>query len=685
MRANVVATTARSTAAPSGTSRSCAAATASASTALTGAPSAAAAATTSSYSGAALTTSPPERASFTRTVPAADVDVDHLALERVLAHPVHRACRSSSSRRKTTLAHVRQPVGRRQHRQRVRRPALLHQDRGEPGVRRAGGEQGGQHARPQPRVEVVDVGLEHDGVVERYADRPRRSDARRRAPAARWAPGRRRGRRRRCRRRRRSSPAAAPTTTRPRRAGRRRSGCTPRARAARRAPAPRPPAAGRRRRAPAPAGRRAPCARVPLPTVTGEAPPSRCPARAARRWRRRRRPASRGRRPRGSAPRPRWCRAPRPRRAASRANTSSARARTSSARAADSTSPRTSGQVRRTSLGGDLHVDPGRRQAGPGHDRLAKTYRLDVRARRPRPARSSSGAPAPTSAPSSHVAAGAGRRRRTRRCGCPSRHARTRGAAGHPGGEHAGAEAVVDVADRHAGRAGVEHREQRGEAAVRRAVADRGRDRDEGHPGQAADDAGQRTLHPGDDDQAVGRVEPVAHGHQPVDPGDADVVHPLHAGAERPGDEGRLRRDRPVGRAGGRRRTPCRAARAAGRPQRRPPTSSTVASGNSARTAAIASGRQPGRHRRPGPGLAGQRAQDGDRLLDGLARGVDDLGVAGAQPAVRVDPGVAEVGGAVHRAGGQPVERGVHVDAAGRDLAQQQLDLRAVHAGRLCR
>ena len=66
--------------------------------------------------------------------------------------------------------------------------------------------------------------------------------------------------------------------------------------------------------------------------------------------------------------------------------------------------------------------------------------------------------------------------------------------------------------------------------------------------------------------------------------------------------------------------------------------------------------RQPGRHGRPLAGLAGELTQDGDRLVDGLAACVHDLGVAGPQAAVGVDPGEAEVDGAVHRAGGQLVE-----------------------------
>ena len=101
---------------------------------------------------------------------------------------------------------------------------------------------------------------------------------------------------------------------------------------------------------------------------------------------------------------------------------------------------------------------------------------------------------------------------------------RARRLPGDPGGEHARAVAVVDVDDGHAGRAGVEHRQQRGEAAERRAVPDAGRHRDQRYAGQPADHGRQRALHAGDDDEAVGVLEPVADVEQPVQPGHADVV-----------------------------------------------------------------------------------------------------------------------------------------------------------------
>ena len=83
-----------------------------------------------------------------------------------------------------------------------------------------------------------------------------------------------------------------------------------------------------------------------------------------------------------------------------------------------------------------------------------------------------------------HVAAGAGR------SVDPADHAvvprRGAACAGHPGGEHAGAEAVVDVARR--SRPGAQElsiAEQRGQPAERGAVADAGRHRDQRHADRA--------------------------------------------------------------------------------------------------------------------------------------------------------------------------------------------------------
>ena len=100
------------------------------------------------------------------------------------------------------------------------------------------------------------------------------------------------------------------------------------------------------------------------------------------------------------------------------------------------------------------------------------------------------------------------------------------------------------------GRAGVEHRQQRGDAAERGAVADAGRHRDERDADQPADHGGQRALHAGDDDQAVGLLEPVADAEQPVEAGHADVGDHVDPGPVDPRGQRRLGGDRGVGGAG---------------------------------------------------------------------------------------------------------------------------------------
>ena len=141
-----------------------AAALASASTSTTGRSSAAATRTTSSYSGCAVTTTPSSRDTLTGTSrPPTSTDV------------VSRgsACRSTRLVRMPMVEVSRKigpthlgGVGRADQRaEGVRRPALLHQDRGEPGVQGPGGEHRGDDVGPHPRVEVVDVGLEHQEVV----------------------------------------------------------------------------------------------------------------------------------------------------------------------------------------------------------------------------------------------------------------------------------------------------------------------------------------------------------------------------------------------------------------------------------------------------------------------------------------------------------------------------------------
>ena len=77
-------------------------------------------------------------------------------------------------------------------------------------------------------------------------------------------------------------------------------------------------------------------------------------------------------------------------------------------------------------------------------------------------------------------------------------------------GDISGAESVVDVDDRHARGATVEHAEQRRNAPETGAVADTGRDGDHGHADQPSHHAWQGSLHTGDDDDCARGGQAVA-------------------------------------------------------------------------------------------------------------------------------------------------------------------------------
>ena len=218
--------------------------------------------------------------------------------------------------------------------------------------------------------------------------------------------------------------------------------------------------------------------------------------------------------------------------------------------------------------------------------------------------------------------------------------------AGHPRGEDAGAVAVVDVHDRDPGSARVEHRQQRGQAAEGGAVPDAGGHRHEGYAAQAADDAGQRALHAGDHDEAVGAGEarrgPRAAGaaRRPRRPRSAAPPAPCTAAVER-----RLGGHRGVRGAGGDHRD--QPARRRERAQRDRPRDLV----DDGLGQLVAHERPPPRRRAGWPAprvgmLVVQRAQDPDDLGRGSCRlAVDDLRVPGARGTVDVDAGVPEVGG----------------------------------------
>ena len=115
--------------------------------------------------------SPSWRASLTAIALAVDLDRDHLAVEGVLGERAARARRWWRSGGRSRPARRRRASAVDQDAEGVGRPALLHQDRRQPGVAGAGVEQGGDHRRPDPRVEVVDVGLDEQRGASAAASR----------------------------------------------------------------------------------------------------------------------------------------------------------------------------------------------------------------------------------------------------------------------------------------------------------------------------------------------------------------------------------------------------------------------------------------------------------------------------------------------------------------------------------
>src|SRR5438105_2670968 len=99
--------------------------------------------------------------------------------------------------------------------------------------------------------------------------------------------------------------------------------------------------------------------------------------------------------------------------------------------------------------------------------------------------------------------------------------------------DEARAEAVVYVDDRDVRGAGVEHAEQGRHAAEARAVADAGRDGDDGRGHQPADDRGERALHPRGHYEYARRAQALALGHDAVNARDARVPDSLDAVAHR--------------------------------------------------------------------------------------------------------------------------------------------------------
>lgn len=107
-------------------------------------------------------------------------------------------------------------------------------------------------------------------------------------------------------------------------------------------------------------------------------------------------------------------------------------------------------------------------------------------------------------------------------------------------------EAVVYVDHGDAARAGVQHRQQGGDAAEGRAVADGSGNGDDGARDQAGDDARQRPFHARTDDEGVGALNQVQAPQEPVQARHADIVQPFHPAPVPFQGQGRFLADRRV-------------------------------------------------------------------------------------------------------------------------------------------
>ena len=354
----------------------------------------------------------------------------------------------------------------------------------------------------------------------------------------------------------------------------------------------------------------------------------------------------------------------RPSASASRAKTSWASERTSSCRPASAEQPLDVAPGAVAGRVGDLDVAAGRGEAAAG-DLLARQADLarGRPCRRPRPA--------PPAARRRRAARRAAcrrwrpRRRRPRRRVGGRQHRWPPALRAHPGGEDAGAVPVVDVDHRHARGAGVQHREQRGQPAEGGAVPDAGRHRDERYAdsGRRPRWAGRppsRPPRPGSR-RRRSRSRTSSSRCSPATPTSSIRSTPgaVHRRRSAPP---RRRRGRP--RCRRRSRPPAPRGSAAGPSVAARATASTTASGSARAHGVERLVGEPGReHRAVGVPLV-QACQDLDDLLGRLAGAVDHLRVAGARGPVEVDPGEAEVGGALGSRVGSVTRQTIRAPAA---------------------
>jgi hypothetical protein len=94
-------------------------------------------------------------------------------------------------------------------------------------------------------------------------------------------------------------------------------------------------------------------------------------------------------------------------------------------------------------------------------------------------------------------------------------------------GDGSGAEPVVDVHDRDAGRARIQHCQKRSDPAEARAIPHTSGDRNDRRPHQTANHTRQRAFHARDGDDDARGLQPFSFCEQPMESRDADVIQPV--------------------------------------------------------------------------------------------------------------------------------------------------------------
>jgi hypothetical protein len=240
----------------------------------------------------------------------------------------------------------------------------------------------------------------------------------------------------------------------------------------------------------------------------------------------------------------------------------------------------------------------------------------------------------------------------------------------------AGAEAVVDVDDRHAAAAAVEHAKQGGDAAEAGAIPDAGGHGDDRFGDQPGNDAGQGAFHAGDHDQDVCALDLFVAIQQTVESRHAHVEESFDAVAHDIGGDGSLLGHRNIAGARAEDGNDARSFRQ-GLFRDRDATGFRVMDGvfEFPADGPRMEGSDPGDEH--WLFLFGELGGDPDHLFRGLPGAEDDFRKTFSQRAVRVHGGKAELR---HRRGLECAEGMLERDLSGAEQFQELSGLVGCHA-----